>query len=62
MLALKFPNEQRAVQRNALQVRAAAEPAPSDAASTDKADAAKKKISKPNRDTAPLADTLPPSK
>lgn len=62
-LALKFPNEQRAVQRNALQVRAAAEPSSPDAATTDKADAQKKTIRKaPNRDTAPLADTLPPAK
>lgn len=62
LLALKFPNEQRAIQRNALQVRAPAEPAQPEPAPTDKADASKKKISKPNRDTAPLADTLPGNK
>jgi hypothetical protein len=46
-----------------LRVRAAAEPASADATATDKTGAQKKTAGKtPNRDTAPLADTLPPSK
>ena len=59
-LALRFPNEQRAVRRNALQIRAAAEPAqPDTAAPTDKTNPSKKSGRKATRDTAPLADTLP---
>jgi hypothetical protein len=57
-LALRFPNEQRAVQRKALQIRAPAEPAAQDTTTTDKADT-KKTGKKPTRDTAPLADTQP---
>ena len=64
-LTLRFPNEQRVIKRQALQVRAAAEPQADAAATTDKTDASKKSGRKTTRDTAPLADTIsdkPPEK
>jgi hypothetical protein len=57
-VTLKFPNEQRAIKRKALQIRAAAEPQP-EPGTTDKTDASKKSGRKPTRDTAPLGDTQP---